>query len=99
MVTRVAVTGAAGRVGRGVLDLFCGQGKTVVAIDSVAPPGHLSSDHFGTGQVGAGQVGAGQVVPARSVPAGWCRPGRCRPVLGASRHERFRRGRQSVGRL
>ena len=66
MVTRVAVTGAAGRVGRGVLDLFCGQGKTVVAIDSVAPPGHLSSDHFGTGQVGAGQVVAGQVVWARA---------------------------------
>ncbi len=95
MVTRVAVTGAAGRVGRGVLDLFCGQGKTVVAIDSVAPPGHLSSDHFGTGQVGAGQVGAGQV-GAGQVGAGQVV---CRQGLGASRHERFRRGRQSVGRL
>ena len=37
MVARVAVTGAAGRVGRGVLELLCARGTTVVAIDSVAP--------------------------------------------------------------
>ncbi len=37
MVARVAVTGAAGRVGRGVLELLCARGTTVVAIDSLAP--------------------------------------------------------------
>ena len=37
MVARVAVTGAAGRVGRGVLELLSARGTTVVAIDSVAP--------------------------------------------------------------
>jgi UDP-glucose 4-epimerase len=36
MVTRVALTGAAGRVGRGVLDLFRARGKAVVAIDALA---------------------------------------------------------------
>jgi nucleoside-diphosphate-sugar epimerase len=36
-VARIAVTGAAGRVGRGVLELLCRRGTSVVAIDSVAP--------------------------------------------------------------
>jgi nucleoside-diphosphate-sugar epimerase len=36
MATRVAVTGAAGRVGQGVLDLFLSRGNAVVAIDSLA---------------------------------------------------------------
>ena len=38
MVTRVAVTGAAGRIGQGVLDLFRTRGNAVVAIDSLAAP-------------------------------------------------------------
>jgi nucleoside-diphosphate-sugar epimerase len=38
MVTRVAVTGAAGRVGRGVLKLLLDRGVAVVAIDSLMPP-------------------------------------------------------------
>jgi nucleoside-diphosphate-sugar epimerase len=38
MITRVALTGAAGRVGHGVLDLLCRQGLSVVAIDCVPPP-------------------------------------------------------------
>ncbi len=37
MVTRVAVTGAAGRIGRGVLDLLLDRGVAVVAIDSLMP--------------------------------------------------------------
>jgi nucleoside-diphosphate-sugar epimerase len=45
MVTRVAVTGAAGRVGRGVLDLLCLQGTSVVAIDCVEPPADSYGDH------------------------------------------------------
>jgi nucleoside-diphosphate-sugar epimerase len=44
MVARVAVTGAAGRVGRGVLDLLCRQGPSVVAIDRVAPPEESHGD-------------------------------------------------------
>lgn len=36
-VTRVAVTGASGRVGGGVLDLLSAKGKSVVAIDSMPP--------------------------------------------------------------
>jgi nucleoside-diphosphate-sugar epimerase len=56
MATRVAVTGAAGRVGRGVLDLFCRRGKTIVAIDSVTPPDNLASGQSGSGQSGSGQV-------------------------------------------
>ena len=38
MVTRVAVTGAAGRIGRGVLDLLLDRGVAVVAIDSRGRP-------------------------------------------------------------
>ncbi len=38
MVTRVAVTGAAGRVGQGVLELLGRQGKVVVGVDTVVPP-------------------------------------------------------------
>jgi UDP-glucose 4-epimerase len=38
MVTRVAVTGAAGRIGQGVLDLFRARGIAVVAIDSSPAP-------------------------------------------------------------
>jgi nucleoside-diphosphate-sugar epimerase len=38
MVTRVAVTGAAGRIGSRVLELLGRQGKAVVGIDTVLPP-------------------------------------------------------------
>ena len=38
MVTRVAVTGAAGRVGQGVVALLRSRGKDVVAVDCVPPP-------------------------------------------------------------
>ena len=44
MVTRVAVTGAAGRVGQGVIALLRSRGKDVVAIDSVPAPGDTSDD-------------------------------------------------------
>jgi len=45
MVTRVAVTGAAGRIGEGVLDLFRARGAAVVAIDSSAAPEGSQDDH------------------------------------------------------
>ncbi len=45
MVSRVAVTGAAGRVGRGVIDLLRSRGKAVVAIDCISPP----QDNFAQG--------------------------------------------------
>jgi nucleoside-diphosphate-sugar epimerase len=38
VVTRVAVTGAAGRIGQGVVALLRSRGKDVVAVDCVRPP-------------------------------------------------------------
>jgi nucleoside-diphosphate-sugar epimerase len=53
MVTRVAVTGAAGRIGRGVLDLLLDRGVAVVAIDSRMPPDESPTgpDESSTGNV------------------------------------------------
>jgi nucleoside-diphosphate-sugar epimerase len=53
MVTRVAVTGAAGRIGRGVLDLLLDRRVAVVAIDSRMPPDESPTgpDESSTGNV------------------------------------------------
>jgi nucleoside-diphosphate-sugar epimerase len=45
MVTRVAVTGAAGRIGHEVLELLGRRGTAVVGIDSVAPAPGSGGDH------------------------------------------------------
>lgn len=51
MVKRVAVTGAAGLVGRGVLELFSSRGCRVVAVDTAPPPPDRSPEGVTWAQV------------------------------------------------
>ena len=54
MARRVAVTGAAGRVGRGVLELFRSRGIAVVALDYVEPADMSEDDQVVWSQVDMG---------------------------------------------
>jgi nucleoside-diphosphate-sugar epimerase len=58
MVTRVAVTGAAGRIGQGVLELLGRQGTAVVGVDTVLPPPGSGGAHVEWAQADMTDFGA-----------------------------------------